>query len=347
MVTKYLYGPAKTENCTTSSGVIKLYGRTFDMDGCLAAGWSNSGFSFNFYGSSLIIAMGDFKGENTAYVKITVDDVCYKFPIKGGDEHLLVDSIPLSRHKVCVYRITEGEPPLLFKSITISGENCHFMAREQNKSRKIEFVGDSITCGYGVLGQQSNPTFVTYEEDSTQTYAFFTAKAFGAELRTECLSGKGFYCNCVGSTDDVRAGDFFKRVSPFGREYDHTLWVPDVLVVNVGTNDMWGGAKPDMYMQKLEEFYNFARKIYPDTDILFLTGFMGEFFAHEIRDFVREKSKTDGKLHFMLLESIHGRECETGANGHPNVNAHIRIYRALAKKVASITGWRKRISESE
>ncbi len=345
MVTKYLYGPAKTEECTVSSPLLRIYGRAFDKDGCIAAGWPNAGFSFNFYGSSVIVAMGGYDGAVTTYVKITVDDVVYKFPIRGGDERLIIDSLPLTRHKVCVYRITEGEPLQLFKSITISGDGCKFLSREKAKSRKIEFVGDSLTCGYGVLGQKTNPSFVTYEEDSTQTYAFFTAKAFSADVRTECLSGKGFYCNCNGSTEDVRAGEFFKQSSPRGEEYDHSQWEPDILVVNIGTNDMWGGASADLYMPKLGEFYSFARKVYPNAHILFLSGFMGEFFAHEIRDFVREQSETDEKLHFMLLESIYGKDHEIGGGGHPNINAHIRIYRALSKRVSSITGWRKKVSD--
>ncbi|MBR2885665.1 MAG: phospho-sugar mutase, partial [Clostridia bacterium] len=90
---------------------------------------------------------------------------------------------------------------LLMKELTIIGADPLLLDPPSPKSRKIEFFGDSITCGYGVLAEESVTVYNTYEQDSTKAYAFLTAQAFDAELRSECISGQGIICNCDGKVD--------------------------------------------------------------------------------------------------------------------------------------------------
>ena len=49
------------------------------------------------------------------------------------------------------------------------------------KPLKIEVIGDSITCGYGVDDEDENHQFTTATEDVTKAYAYKTAKALDAE----------------------------------------------------------------------------------------------------------------------------------------------------------------------
>ena len=49
-------------------------------------------------------------------------------------------------------------------------------SRKLGCNERLEFLGDSITAGYGVLAPKDRNTFYTYEEDSTSTYAYMTAQ---------------------------------------------------------------------------------------------------------------------------------------------------------------------------
>jgi hypothetical protein len=60
--------------------------------------------------------------------------------------------------------------------------------------RRIEIVGDSITCGYGNEG--TDPcNFSAETENHYLTYGALAARMFGAELSTVAWSGKGVVNN--------------------------------------------------------------------------------------------------------------------------------------------------------
>ena len=63
---------------------------------------------------------------------------------------------------------------------------------------KIEFVGDSITCGYGVDDPVKEHHFKTSTEDATKTYAFKTAQALNADWSFVSVSGWGIISGYTG-----------------------------------------------------------------------------------------------------------------------------------------------------
>ena len=56
---------------------------------------------------------------------------------------------------------------------------------------RIEFIGDSITCGYGVEGKTAYEGFKTTTENFMKSYAYLTAQKLGAEYSAVCYSGHG------------------------------------------------------------------------------------------------------------------------------------------------------------
>lgn len=62
-------------------------------------------------------------------------------------------------------------------------------------SRYLEFVGDSITCGYGVLGPNATCPFTLETEDPTETYAWHLAEVLRARSHLVSWSGRGVAWN--------------------------------------------------------------------------------------------------------------------------------------------------------
>ena len=61
----------------------------------------------------------------------------------------------------------------------------------ENKKYLIEFIGDSITCGYGIEGKGANEMFDTSTENFEKTYAYLSAKELNYDYSTVCYSGCG------------------------------------------------------------------------------------------------------------------------------------------------------------
>src|SRR6185437_8007857 len=66
--------------------------------------------------------------------------------------------------------------------------------------RRIEVIGDSISAGYGVLGQNSNCHFSPATENETDAYGYVAATQLQAEVHVNAWSGKGVYRNNDGTT---------------------------------------------------------------------------------------------------------------------------------------------------
>jgi lysophospholipase L1-like esterase len=106
--------------------------------------------------------------------------------------------------------------------------------------RRIEFIGDSYTVGYG---DQSRGQTCTVQDvyDTTDTSAAFApmiAKRLGAAYRINAFSGRGVVRNYDGIVPGVTLPVLYPYAL-FDRSVkaDDSGWIPDVVVIGLGTND--------------------------------------------------------------------------------------------------------------
>lgn len=339
----YLNAPIKL----ATSEMIRIRGRHTVEDECLAFDWTNSGFAFAFNGLGFIISLGAYVSDAPAYVRVTIDGtVTQRFAVVNGSEKLIIEGLTDKRHRVEVLKITEGNSKLKFDTLELIGNGASLRNPPLNSPRRIEFIGDSITCGYGVLGASTDPTYYTYQQDGTYSYAYLTAEKFGADARYIAISGKGIVCNCKGDREDVKGGEYYNRLTREGLECNDG-WIPDVVVINLGTNDAGGPAPDDEFALAAKDLIKKVRARYEKAHIIWMYGLMSNLYAESLRNAIRDVSKTDDKVHFLFVDSIFGNEAETGANGHPNVRASIRASSLLYKKIRTLTLWRGKVNVDE
>jgi len=95
------------------------------------------------------------------------------------------------------------QPATIFNGITIP-EACSPVPPPQRPTRRLEFIGDSITCGFGNLAhtladkamcnvENKWPAF----ENFGLSFANLCAEAFKAEHHTQCISGIGVTRNAA------------------------------------------------------------------------------------------------------------------------------------------------------
>jgi lysophospholipase L1-like esterase len=106
-------------------------------------------------------------------------------------------------------------------------------------TRRIEFIGDSITCGYGNEAANQNEHFTPRTENAALAWGAVAARQLKADLAVEAWSGIWLMDN----GHDLPMPKRWGRTLPMedGSTWAFTSWIPDAVVINLGTND---GNKP-------------------------------------------------------------------------------------------------------
>ncbi|MCI8387811.1 MAG: SGNH/GDSL hydrolase family protein [Clostridiales bacterium] len=320
-----------------------VYGRTKYNNGALELCWSLSGFEFSFvadrvelhFVSDFSLESDGYLKEQPCYVKVVIDGKYEsKYSIKTGAEVIMIENLENTAHTLRLYKLSESNCPIKAASVVLEGnDDTVVLPAPQKPELRFEFFGDSITCGYGDIASSNVGAFYTYQEDATKTYAYMTAKAFDADIRVVAISGQGIISNCHGEPG-YRIPEFFEHEMRIGHEpHDFASWVPHVVVVNAGTNDMGGRVPDDVFKAGTDKFVDRIREVYPDTHIFWVFGMMGNRYDAVLASLFKEKGKVDSKLHYVPIQKIYDFKDECGANGHPNVKGQTRAADILIEAI--------------
>ncbi len=315
----------------------RLLGKTPDAkDGILSLPWCDSGLTFRFFGTGCLFHFEDYQNSAVAYIRVWVDGAARRFAVANGKEKAIIEDLPDGVHTVRVLRITEGTESLRISKITLCGSNPTVLTPPAEKPLRLAFIGDSITCGYGVLGPSSEPTYVTYEQDSSRSYAYRTAELLDAEVWLSGASGKGIVSNCNGNRSDMTLRQAFAWETPNGGCWDFSRFQPDLTVINAGTNDAWGGVTDEEFLPVAKQFLQEVRTAFPGKPILWCYGVMDQNKQSVIEQAVRAFNEEQGDAYYLAVQSMHQVPNEVGGGGHPNTNTSERVSALLAEKIREI-----------
>lgn len=323
-------------NITFSDTTLyKIHGRTLADENGLKLSWSNSGIEFCFKGERAIVFFNDYICDKPVFVKVFTDGKPQKFGLCGNAPTIVIECEKEAVHTVKLLRISEGEVYLGFKEITVYGKAPVFKAPKTEKKLKLEFLGDSITTGWGVCATGEQDAFNTYEQDSTKSYAYMTAELLDAEIRTEAIGGQGVWRACS-KAEGVQFKHMFDMSVRGNENYEHSTWIPDVMVLHCGTNDEPGGTTDEEMLREGNILLDKIRKVYPNTKIIWMYGMMNSKFKTTLKKLIDERRRIDKNVYYLPLEKISREKNEVGAVGHPNVNASVKVSKKLSKFITKI-----------
>lgn len=227
----------------------------------------------------------------------------------------------------------------------------------QPKARLIEFIGDSITCGYGVDGEFNKDTFKTANENVTKAYGYLTAQQLDADYSMVSYSGHGIISGYSGNGEAVTnqlVPRFYDQVGHCSAvvEGKHKIqddkWdfavQPDLIVINLGTNDAsYTGndtAKQREYAAEYTEFLKTVREKNPDAPILCTLGIMGQTLCDAIDLAVLDYQKETGDQNINVMRF----DMQSGDDGyavdwHPSAATHQKAANQLSAFVRDWLGW--------
>lgn len=354
----------ETKDFVANETNVKTLGRTYFADDVLWMGFSSSGVEFEINAKKLDIT---FSGDSGAVMRRDNGSAARVVVFVNGERKL--DEMLLSRSKtfkvfeesepvkglVQIIKVSESANSLAgIKKITVDPEGTVTPAAKRDL--KIEFVGDSITCGYGVDDLNRNNHFKTSTEDNTKTYAYKTAQNLNADYSMVSVSGWGIASGyssdgkkntgCLIPSIYEKTGFSWNNIN--GKaiqnfDWDFSKFVPDFVVVNLGTNDSsytkGESKKIDEYKSEYVKFLKTIRKNNPDAKIICTLGIMGQDLCDAIEDVVKIYSQETGDTKVYSLKFDVQKESDgIAADWHPSEKTHQKTAALLTKKIQTLMG---------
>ena len=312
---------------------------------------------FNFPGTQIIAA---FEGTSlkmmarpeSGYFMAQIDGrEAFKvsFNAKRDSVVTLATALAPGKHTVKLMYCIEG----LFRHPEFWGfvldEGCSLATPPAPSERKIEFIGNSITCGYGVEHTKKEAPFEDETENHYYTYATLTAQALGAQHTAIARSGIGIYRNYdgprTGNKDCMPWQYEYTLFNDHSEQWDFSRWQPQLVCINLGTNDL---STPNfdisLYEKGYRQFLKTVRGHYPGAKIVLCTGpMLGEKEAAQQRNVLdaicRDANKAGDKEVFRFDFSFQTGDLMYGASWHPSYWQQQKMAGELIAFLRPLMGW--------
>lgn len=309
--------------------------------------WPGIQLHFNFSGTSAKMATKPGSG----YFMVEVDDL---EPVKvhsGKNDSVitLAENLPDGNHRMTVTYVNEGlvMKPEIHGLLFDDGKGL--LEKPELPVRKMEFIGNSITCGLGNEGPSTAKKFDYSMQNQYYTYEAIAARELNAQCQVVARSGIGIYRNnngnVMGDKNVMPAIYPYMQFAMSGEKWDFSKYTPDVVCVNLGTNDT---TNPRYDMTLLTNAYkNFLKTLrghYPDAKIVLLTGTMlkGQRLedvkkAH--KDAIADANQRGDYQVYSFDFTPDDGSLGKGVFNHPSRKRHEKMAEELVPFIREITGW--------
>jgi lysophospholipase L1-like esterase len=197
----------------------------------------------NFNGTGVQAILKDERGENTFNVIVDNKVVTVIHPDSSRQSYTLVSGLPAGKHSLELFKRTEwAMGKTWFYGFSLD-ENTSILTAPAIKKRKIEFYGNSITCGYAVEDTTGQDRGTAPYENGYISYAAITARHFDAEYYAIVKSGIGVLVSWF----PLIMPEMYDRLDPddANSKWDFSKYSPDLVVINLFQNDSWLVTKPE------------------------------------------------------------------------------------------------------
>ncbi len=350
----------------TDINYFKIHGRTTSDLKPLNLFWSGSGLELACSGTQLWVNLNsDYKSFEPWLI------------IKLNDEFISRQMVTKGRHKICVYR---GMSANVIKKVEIikdtqamSGDSNHCLQIESIVSdgsfhecttypMKIEFIGDSITCGEGAIGAKCESDWTTMFKTTHGAYPEMVSKHFNAQFNIIAQSGWGI---CAGwdNNPNTTMPEIYDKVCGVlnGRKnfelganelHNFSKWQPDIIVINLGTNDDSAFNQTEFidefnvshklefenenhknkFIKKAETFIKNVRENNKNAHIVWCYGMLGTRLKPLINEAILNCK--DDNIDFLLLDEM--TENTVGSLNHPGQKNHAQASEKLIKYIENL-----------
>lgn len=281
-------------------------------------GWPGVYFEGRFTGPSVEVAVDT----GVEHLAVSVDGVRKAELIKSGETRLKLDRLGPGEHVVRLDKLTESQTgSARFEGFSVGKAGRALPAPA--RPRRIEFIGDSHTVGYGVRSASRDCTEQQVHDltDTSLSFAPILAARLDADYRIEAFSGRGVVRNYNGLAPGEPLPALFPRLIPGQGEpriAANDPWKPEIVVIGLGTNDF----STSLHAGEAWADEAALRKDYRDSYVAFIEGMRASrpsarFFLIQGDTFVDDVAEVAARTGATAVR-ITGME-RTACHGHPSV----------------------------
>jgi lysophospholipase L1-like esterase len=334
---------------------IVIMGRyqTDELGGVLF-GASGVTFSLKFSGSFMDIVLEDEFRSGTDYNYFTVifnDRQPVRFKTETGKTlYRIADELPPGEHTLILNKATEGQNGWN----RLAEVRCEMLLQAPPiPERRIEYIGDSITCGFGANDSEIPCGTGTWfdQHDTWESYGAILSRRLNAQWHLNAVSGIGMIrnWNSPGPVMPERYAGIYLDYSDRDSHWDFTKYQPELVVIGLGTNDFSDGdgsvprPPPDgpTFIEQYIRFIGYLRSQYPEAYFLLLSSplldpdrnSILESYLHRIvAHLIREGDHKVSRFSFS-------QRYTNGCGGHPDRSDHMKMADELEPFVRKLMGW--------
>jgi len=332
-------------NLLENKGNYRLCGRTTWQDGVLYLGYSAAFLEFTFRGTK---AEAEFVTDrleeeecHRAWVAVFVNgegEPTLRFPLTKEKERIvLFESMEATEVTLRIMKYSEAA----FAAVGIAGLEVEgeVLAPPVPKAKKIEVIGDSITCGYGIEGIVEVDSFTTAQENPWNAYGCLVARALDADFSLISWSGNGIISHYVEESvneprnDEAMMPEVYlyedysaelrrgKSMADYQKR-NFTSYQPQLIIVNLGTNDCSYTrnipARDRAFVNGYVAFLRQIREVNPEANILCTVGLMRDGANAIVKEAVEKvNAYGDEKVFFKESFMQNGETDGMGTDWHP------------------------------
>ena len=356
----------------TDADHIRVYGRTVSTVP-MPLFWTASGFEFDTDSTECWIDMECDYNIREMYLRVELDGfLIQRFMIpKGRNKYCLYRDMPVGELKT-VTVIIEVQPiqdDQERKLLVYGIETDCVLQPVIPKSCRIEIIGDSLTSGEGLTGTSNIQDWNAGIFGLTGHYGLTIARHFDADYSIVSQSGWGVYC---GWDNNIHCNipDYYTKVcgvltddmnGTLGAhdEWDFTSWQPDLVIVNLGTNDGastdspawtdpdtgktykqaqitgegWESESKKRFEDSTVNFLQMIREKNPDAYIIWVYGMCGPLMEPYIMEAVERYKIESGDARVWYQALPECPEDKLGAHGHPGASHHLKCADVIISEI--------------
>lgn len=342
---------------------VKQIGRTELWEDTLWMAFSGSGAEFQFTGKKAVITFqGDSAslsvGNTNNHARIAIyvngERVVDDMINRAEKSYMVVESDTDVECTIQIIKLSETAMSTVgIKRIETDADAV--IQPVQERDYLIEFIGDSITCGYGVDDEDRNHHFSTKTEDVTKTYAYKTAEALNADYSMVAISGYGVISGYTSDGSEKNTaqtlpqyydklgfsyGQYLSR-TPQDCSWDFAGREPDLIVVNLGTNDdsytLTDGERQEEFQTAYEAFIEQIRSCNPNARIVCTLGIMGDRLYPYVEQAVEAYTAQTGDERVAVMKfDTQSASDGYAADWHPTEATHQKAAEKLTAYIESL-----------
>jgi lysophospholipase L1-like esterase len=263
---------------------------------------------FRFSGTHCSAQINDeFRyGKVLNYLEIKIDgQPAYRIQLKEKENNIVLGkNLSKGEHTVIICKNTESENGY----VEMVGLTCEKLLPPPNlQKRKMEFIGDSITCGFGsdeseIKCGDKNANWYD-QHNAWLAYGPITARSLNAQWHLSSVSGIGLVHSCC--EKKILMPQVYDKINmpENSIKWNFDTYQPDVVTICLGQND--GIQDSVKFCSAYVNFAKTLRGYYPKARLVFLTSPMA-----------------DQKLKAALVKYITAVKENLNQNGDQNIGAY-------------------------